>query len=105
MFWTIVIVLCLLAIAFVIWPLWRESHRLTPLIATVIVLTVALSAGLYDYKGSPGVPSGRSGAANSAGELPGMQDAVAVKEMIHLWSRPGLQRSAGSTAVGSWQRG
>lgn len=80
MFWWILIVLCLLAVVFAVWPLWRESHRLTPLIAAVIVLTVALSAGLYDYKGSPGVPSGRSGAAGGNDELPGMQEAVVALE-------------------------
>jgi len=70
--WTVIIILCLLAIVFAVWPLWRESHRLTPLVATVIVFTVALSAGLYDYIGSPGVSSGRGGNDN----LPGMEDAV-----------------------------
>lgn len=76
-FWTILIVLCLLAIAFAVWPLWRNSHRLTPLVASIIVFTVALSVGLYDAIGSPGVPSGRSGAAAGGEELPGMDEAVA----------------------------
>lgn len=79
MFWTIVVVLCLLAILFAAWPLWRESHRLTPLVASVIVFTVALSAIMYDQIGSPGVPSGRSGAAEGDG-LPGMNEAVASLE-------------------------
>jgi len=60
-FWTILVVLCLLAIVFAVWPLWRKSHRLTPLLATIIVFTVALSVGLYDYIGSPGVSSGQGG--------------------------------------------
>ena len=81
MFWWILIVLCLLAVVFAVWPLWRESHRLTPLMATVIVLSVALSAGQYDHLGRPGVPSGRSGAGGSANEeLPGMQEAVVSLE-------------------------
>lgn len=81
MFWWILIVLCLLAVVFAVWPLWRESRRLTPLMAAVIVLSVALSAGLYDHLGRPGVPSGRSGAGGSANEeLPGMQEAVVSLE-------------------------
>ena len=78
-FWTILIVLCLLAVAFAAWPLYRESHRLTPGVATVIVFVVAMSAIMYDQIGSPGVPSGRSGAGvgGSDAELPGMDEAVA----------------------------
>ena len=81
MFWILLVILCLLAIVFAVWPLWRESRRLTPVVASVIVLTVAVSAGLYDTIGSPGVPSGRSqGAAQGmghSGDLPGMEEAVA----------------------------
>jgi cytochrome c-type biogenesis protein CcmH len=60
--------------------LWRKAHRLTPLVASVIVFTVALSAALYNHVGSPGVPSGRSQGAQGdqhAADLPGMDDAVA----------------------------
>ena len=60
MFWVILIVLCLAAVLFAVWPLWRKSHRLTPAVATIIVLTVGLSAGLYNQIGSPGIPSGRA---------------------------------------------
>ena len=74
-FWIVLVVLCLAAIGFAVWPLWRRSHRLTPLVAAIIVFTVAASAALYDNVGSPGVPSGRSGAEN--GELPPMDDVVA----------------------------
>ena len=77
-FWIILVVLCLLAVVFAAWPLWRESHKLTPLVATTIVLTVAISVGLYGKIGSPGVPSGR--AASSAEELPGMDEAIARLE-------------------------
>ena len=73
MLWAVLVVLCLFAIAFAAWPLFRQSRRLTPLVATVIVFTVAVSVGLYDRVGSPGVPSGRSG---TNGDLPGMQEAV-----------------------------
>ena len=78
-FWIIVILLCLVAIGFAVWPLWRKSHRLTPLVAAVIVLTVGLSAALYNHVGSPGVPSGRSlgGMAAGDGDLPGMDAAIA----------------------------
>lgn len=75
-FWIILVVLCLAAIVFAVWPLYRESHRLTPLLATVVVFTVAVTTIIYDQVGSPGVPSGRS-VANAAGEdLPGMDEVV-----------------------------
>lgn len=70
-FWIILVVLCLAAIAFVVWPLYRRTKRFTPLLATVIVLTAVVSAGLYQQIGSPGIPSGRGG-----------QDAHGVKEAI-----------------------
>jgi cytochrome c-type biogenesis protein CcmH len=79
-FWIIVVLLCLLAIGFAAWPLWSNSHRLTPLVATVIVFTVAVSAGLYNHVGSPGVPSGRSTTMGGGDELPGMEEAVASLE-------------------------
>ncbi len=77
-FWIVVVVLCLAAIAFAVWPLWRRNHRLSPLVASIIVFTVAASAGLYDHVGSPGVPSGRSGADN--GELPAMDEVITSLE-------------------------
>jgi cytochrome c-type biogenesis protein CcmH len=98
MFWTILVVLCLLAILFAAWPLWRESHRLTPLVASVIVFTVALSAVMYDQIGSPGVPSGRSGAGENS--LPGMSDAVASLE-ARLASNP--DDAAGWSMLGRTQ--
>jgi cytochrome c-type biogenesis protein CcmH len=76
-FWTILVVLSLLAIVFAVWPLWQKSHRLTPLLATIIVFTVALSVGLYDYIGSPGVSSGQGGDAD---DLPGMEDVIGSLE-------------------------
>lgn len=75
-FWTILVVLCLAAVLFAVWPLYRESHRLTPLLATVIVFTVALTTIVYDQVGSPGVPSGRSAANGGGEELPGMDEVV-----------------------------
>ena len=84
MFWVILVGLCLAAVLFAVWPLWRKSRRLTPAVATIIVLTVALSAGLYNQIGSPGVPSGRSGAEDS---LPDMQEAV-ISLQARLSSNP-----------------
>jgi len=75
-FWTILVLLCLGAIVFACWPLYRESHRLTPLVATVIVVVVASSTILYDQIGSPGVPSGRSGETHDNANIPGMEEAV-----------------------------
>lgn len=76
-FWTILVVLSLVAIGFATWPLYRKSHRLTPLVATVIVFTVAFSAIMYDAVGSPGVPSGRAAGPGSDGEhLAGMDEVV-----------------------------
>jgi cytochrome c-type biogenesis protein CcmH len=75
-FWIVIVVLCLLAILFAVWPLWKGSRKLSPLVASVIVFTVALSAGMYDRIGSPGVPSGRSGGGIGDSSAPGMQDAI-----------------------------
>ena len=72
-FWIILVVLCLLAIAFAVWPLWQKSHRLSPLVATIIVFTVVLSVGLYDQIGSPGVSSGQGGGTD---DLPGMEEVI-----------------------------
>ena len=76
-FWTIIVLLCLGAVVFACWPLYRESQRLTPLVATLIVLVVAVSTVMYDQIGSPGVPSGRSGTAAEGADIPGMDEAVA----------------------------
>lgn len=106
MFWIVLVVLCLAAIVFAVWPLWSKSHRLTPLVAAVIVFTVALSAGLYDRIGSPGVPSGRSdgaaGMGHAGGDLPGMEEAIAsLKERlannpddVERWKMLGRTQSA-----------
>ena len=75
-FWIVIVVLCLLAILFAVWPLWKGSRKLSPLVASVIVFTVALSAGMYDRIGSPGVPSGRSGSGIGDSSAPDMQDAI-----------------------------
>jgi len=79
-FWIILIVLCLLAVVFAVWPLWHKSHRLTPLVAAVIVFTVALSVGLYDRIGSPGLSSGQSSQVAQADNLMGMDEAIVALE-------------------------
>ena len=61
-------VLCLAAVVFAIWPLYRDSGRLTPVLAMIIVLVVGSSAALYLYIGQPGVPSG-AGSAPDVGEM------------------------------------
>lgn len=71
-FWLVLVVACLAAIAFGVWPLFRVSHRLSPLVAGVIVFMVAFSAGLYNYVGSPSLPS--AGADSDA--LPDMDTAI-----------------------------
>lgn len=72
-FWIVLVVLCLVAVVFVVWPLYRESRRLTPLLAAVMVFTVALSAGLYNHVGSPDVES--AGVHSDA--LPDMESVMA----------------------------
>lgn len=82
-FWIILIVLCLLAIVFAAGPLWQKSHRLTPLVASVIVFTVALSAGLYDRIGSPALSTSESGSSDhgaGADEIMGMDEAIGALE-------------------------
>ncbi len=87
-FWTILVVLCLLAIVFAAWPLWEKSHRLTPLVAAVIVFTVALSVGLYDHIGSPGLSSGQTSQAAQTDELLAMDQAIGALE-ARLANDPG----------------
>ena len=70
-FWVVVGLFCLAALWFAVWPLYRESRRLTPLLAIVVVFTVAFSAGVYNVVGSPNLPS--AGAHSD-----GLQDMDAV---------------------------
>ncbi len=60
-FWIIVSALCLVAMLFATWPIYRNAKRLTPMLAGIIVFTVAISVSLYSHVGSPDVPSGRGG--------------------------------------------
>jgi len=70
-FWIIVAALCVVALGFSAWPLYRGKGRLTPLVTTIVLGTAVLSFGLYDKLGSPGVPSGRGGQ-----DAHGMEQAV-----------------------------
>lgn len=67
--WIILVLLSLAAMAFVVWPLYRPSGRLTLLLVGVIVFTVGLSSMLYYRIGSPEVPSG-------AGTMPDVDEMV-----------------------------
>ncbi|NNF40655.1 MAG: hypothetical protein HKN64_04700 [Woeseiaceae bacterium] len=73
-FWIIAVALCLVALLFIGWPLYRQSRRLTPLLATVMVAIVAVAAGLYNHVGSPNLQSGSS----QAEDLPDMASAMAA---------------------------
>jgi len=80
-FWMVLVVLCLIALAFVVLPLYKSAGRLTPLIATIIVLAGGSAAALYSEIGRPGVPSG-------AGSTPGT-DEVVVSLAERLEDNPG----------------
>ena len=64
--WIVLALLSLVALAFVILPLYRSSARLSPLLATVIILVVGSSAVLYNEIGQPGVPSGAGATIDSS---------------------------------------
>lgn len=74
--WLVLILLCFVALAFVVWPLYRSSGRLTSVLAAVIVVTIGLSAALYERIGNPGIPSG-AGSTPAADEM-----VVALKERL-----------------------
>ena len=56
MLWIAFGAMCLLAVLFVAWPLYRGKQTLSPLLAGSVV--VALSVGIYAYQGSPDIDSG-----------------------------------------------
>jgi cytochrome c-type biogenesis protein CcmH len=68
--WIIFALLCLLALAFIVLPLYRSSGRLTPMLVSLIVLIVGSSAALYYEIGQPSMPSG-------AGAVPDTDEVVA----------------------------
>jgi cytochrome c-type biogenesis protein CcmH len=69
--WISFAVMSLVAIGFAVWPLYKNGKGFSPLVGVAIVLVVALSAGLYNFQGSPAQPSG-------SGALPEMDDVVAA---------------------------
>jgi len=73
MFWSVLGVMSLAALAFLVWPLFRGEKRLSLLLAGVIVFAVGLSASFYHYLGNPDVPSG-------AGSMPDVNEMVASLE-------------------------
>ncbi len=110
-FWVIVSVLCLLALGFGAWPFYRESRRVTPMLAMVVVFTVAFSVGLYHYVGSPNVRS----AASQSGELADMDAVMAALEQrlaenpddLNGWkmlARSQMTLQLFADAVTSWER-
>jgi cytochrome c-type biogenesis protein CcmH len=68
--WILLGLMSLVAIGFAVVPLYRQGKGFSPLIVVAVVLVVGLSAGLYNYQGSPSQHSGGS-------DLPEMEDAVA----------------------------
>ncbi|MFQ5610095.1 MAG: tetratricopeptide repeat protein [Woeseiaceae bacterium] len=67
--WILLGLMTLVAMGFALRPMLTDLPRLTLLSTGVIVVFAALSAGLYWYKGNPGVPSG-------AGRAPDIQQMV-----------------------------
>jgi cytochrome c-type biogenesis protein CcmH len=74
------VALLLAALIFLVWPLYRRSGGLTPLLAGIIVVVVSMSAVMYHFIGQPGVPSG-------AGTAPDGDDMVGALER-RLQSEP-----------------
>ena len=59
MFWSALVVMCLVAIAFAVWPFVQQRPRSGGVLAVIVIVGVAgLSAGVYSFTGRPGVPSG-----------------------------------------------
>lgn len=58
--WILFAVMTLVAIGFVVTPLFRQQKKLTPIIFLAIVVVVGISAGLYQRNGTPDAPPGGS---------------------------------------------
>jgi len=67
--WILFSVMLLVAIGFVVIPLYRQQKKLTAVIAISVVVVVAISAGLYHKNGTPDAPAG-------AGAQPGVDDLL-----------------------------
>jgi len=68
--WSVLGAMSLATLGFLLWPLFRSEIRFTMLLVGIIIFVVASSAGLYNYLGSPRVPSG-------AGSMPDVNEMVA----------------------------
>lgn len=55
--WISMAAMSVVAIGFAAWPMYRQQQRFTALIAATIVGVAGLSAGLYNYNGSPAISS------------------------------------------------
>jgi cytochrome c-type biogenesis protein CcmH len=71
--WILFGVMSLVAVGFLVWPMYRRQQTLSPLIGSTVILVVALSAGLYNRQGSPELPSAQSAEAQQAS----MDEAIA----------------------------
>ena len=69
--WVLLTMMSFVAVCFAVWPLYKNGNGFSPLVGVAIVLVVALSAGLYNYQGSPAQPS-------SGGNTQNTGDAVAA---------------------------
>ena len=67
--WILFAILSLVAVAFVAWPIYKSSGRLTFLLASVIVFVVALPAGLYSHQGRPELASANVASAELDDEI------------------------------------
>lgn len=84
--WIVLILLCFVALAFVVWPLYQRSGRLTPLLAGVIVVVVGLSTALYHHIGRPGVPSGSESTPDVAAMVLSLEERLQTSpEDISGW--------------------
>ncbi|MGI9220047.1 MAG: tetratricopeptide repeat protein [Woeseiaceae bacterium] len=75
--WIFIAVLCLVATLFVAYPLYRHEKRLSSLIIGCVVLIVGVSLLVYDWKGSPNVPSAVGGGA--APDVAAMVESLATR--------------------------
>ncbi len=76
MFWVILVLMSLVAVAFAIWPFSRGLPRQGVLVAGLIVFVAGLSAGVYTGTGQPGVPSGASSPVAGNDSIPGIAEMV-----------------------------
>lgn len=73
--WIALGALSLLAVLFVVWPIYKHTRRVSMLLVAPIIFLVALSSGLYYSIGSPSVPSG----AGSAPDINEMVSSLAAR--------------------------